>query len=156
MYVSARTDYAMRAMLAVAARHPEIVKAATLAASQDIPPPFLRNILLDLRRAGLLHSLRGADGGYCLTRGPEEVTVGDVLRATNGAITTVRGLSVDAAIYQGVAAGLGEFWGAVHRSVADIVDNVTLADLLGASHEQPSSLAISFCAETRQRRLGSP
>ncbi|MER7471378.1 Rrf2 family transcriptional regulator [Micromonospora sp. NPDC000018] len=66
-------------MLAMAAWHPEIVKTEALA-SQGIPPAFLRNILLDLRRAGLLHSLRGSDGGYHLTRRPQEITVGDVLR----------------------------------------------------------------------------
>ena len=56
MYVSARTDYALRAMLAVTAVHSRLVKAAELAAAQDIPLSFLQGILLDLRRAELLHS----------------------------------------------------------------------------------------------------
>ena len=68
MYVSARTDYAVRAMLAITADHPQLVKAAGLAAAQDIPLSFLHGILLDLRRAGLLHSHRGVDGGYALAR----------------------------------------------------------------------------------------
>ncbi|GAA4735075.1 RrF2 family transcriptional regulator [Phytohabitans rumicis] len=130
MYVSARTDYAVRAMLAVAAHHPELAKAADLAASQDIPYAFLQGILLDLRRAGLLHSLRGADGGYALTRAPQDITVGDVLRATNGAITTVRGLPTAGASYHGVAAGLSEVWLSVHRAIEGIVDSASLADLL--------------------------
>jgi len=66
LYVSARTDYAVRAMLAITAEHPHLVKAAGLAAAQDIPLSFLQGILLDLRRAGLLHSHRGVDGGYSL------------------------------------------------------------------------------------------
>ncbi|RIV37552.1 RrF2 family transcriptional regulator [Micromonospora radicis] len=130
MYVSARSDYAVRAMLAVAQRHPEVVKAAALAASQDIPYSFLQGILLDLRRAGLLHSLRGADGGYALTRDPGQITVGDVLRATGGALTTVRGAPAGVATYHGVAAGLGEVWLSVHRAIEGVVDRASLADLL--------------------------
>ena len=68
MYVSARTDYAVRAMLAITADHPGLVKAAALAAAQDIPLSFLQGILLDLRRAGLLHSHRGGDGGSARAR----------------------------------------------------------------------------------------
>jgi Rrf2 family protein len=68
MYVSARTDYAVRAMLGVASAEPGLVKAASLAAAQEIPLSFLQGILLDLRRAGLLHSHRGLDGGYQLGR----------------------------------------------------------------------------------------
>ncbi|TQJ24959.1 BadM/Rrf2 family transcriptional regulator [Micromonospora sp. A202] len=138
MYVSARSDYALRAMLAVAAaggggdgdRVGELVKAASLAEVQDIPLSFLQGILLDLRRAGLLHSHRGADGGYALTRPPDEITVGDVLRAVGGSLTTVRGLPADRAGYHGVAAGLTDVWLAVHGAIATVVDSTTLADLL--------------------------
>ncbi|MEV2237280.1 Rrf2 family transcriptional regulator [Micromonospora sp. NPDC049891] len=131
MHISARSDYAVRAMLAVAQHHPEVVKAAVLAASQDIPYPFLQGILLDLRRAGLLHSLRGTDGGYALTRAPAEIAVGDVLRATAGALTTVRGAPAEVATYHGVATGLGEVWLSVHRAIEGVVDGTSLADLLG-------------------------
>jgi Rrf2 family protein len=83
VYVSARCDYAVRAMLAVAAAD-GLVKASTLARSQDIPLSFLQGILLDLRRAGLLHSHRGIEGGYALAKPPTEISVGDVLRAMSG------------------------------------------------------------------------
>ncbi|MET7705377.1 Rrf2 family transcriptional regulator [Micromonospora sp. NPDC005413] len=146
MYVSARSDYALRAMLAVAAAGGgggggggdggggdgggELVKAASLAEVQDIPLSFLQGILLDLRRAGLLHSHRGADGGYALTRPPDEITVGDVLRAVGGSLTTVRGLPAERAGYHGVAAGLTDVWLAVHGAIATVVDSTTLANLL--------------------------
>ncbi|MFD6564346.1 RrF2 family transcriptional regulator [Micromonospora profundi] len=142
MYVSARSDYALRAMLAVAAAvhgggdtgsgadGGELVKAASLAEVQGIPLSFLQGILLDLRRAGLLHSHRGADGGYALTRPPEDITVGDVLRAVGGSLTTVRGLPAERAGYHGVAAGLTDVWLAVHGAIATVVDSTTLADLL--------------------------
>ncbi|MFU8871964.1 RrF2 family transcriptional regulator [Micromonospora sp. SL4-19] len=139
MYVSARADYALRAMLAVAdaAGSPgdgeyggELVKAASLADSQDIPLSFLQGILLDLRRAGLLHSHRGTEGGYALTRPSAEISVGDVLRAAGGALTSVRGVPVDRADYHGVASGLRDVWLAVDGAIALVVDRTALADLL--------------------------
>ncbi|MBM0234163.1 Rrf2 family transcriptional regulator [Micromonospora sp. STR1_7] len=135
MYVSARSDYALRAMLAVAAGGGEdgggeLVKAASLAEVQEIPLSFLQGILLDLRRAGLLHSHRGAEGGYALTRPAAEITVGDVLRAVGGSLTTVRGLPAERAGYHGVAAGLTDVWLAVHGAIATVVDSTSLTDLL--------------------------
>lgn len=158
--VSARTDYAMRAMLVLASRHPELVKGAALAASQNIPYPFLSGILLDLRRAELVHSLRGADGGYRLTRRPQEITVGDVLRATAGAITAVRGLPAAATSYQGAAGGLSEVWRSVHRAVEEVVDRASLADLLRGgladNAELQMSPATTRCAPARRRRMETP
>lgn len=130
MYVSARCDYAVRAMLVVAADPDHLVKASTLANAQDIPLAFLQGILLDLRRAGLLHSHRGIVGGYALSRPPEEISVGDVLRAMSGSLTTVRGLPADVATYHGVATGLTDVWLAVHAAIESVVDRTTLADLL--------------------------
>lgn len=141
MYVSARSDYALRAMLAVAATDPVggggLVKAAALAGRQDIPLSFLQGILVDLRRAGLLLSHRGTEGGYTLARPATEISVGDVLRAVGGSLTTVRGLPAERAGYQGAAIGLRDVWLAVHGAVALVVDGTTLADLLGAEHPAP-------------------
>ena len=129
MYVSARTDYAVRAMLAIAADHPHLVKAATLAAVQEIPLSFLQGILLDLRRAGLLHSHRGVDGGYQLARPADQITIGDVVRAVGGALTTVRGLPTATATYHGAATGLRDVWVAVEEAIEGVVDHRTLAEL---------------------------
>lgn len=130
MHVSARADYAIRAMLAIAAAGPRAVRTADLAAEQQLPLSYLHAILLDLRRAGLLHSLRGADGGYVLAQPPRDITVGDVLRATVGALTTVRGRPTDDAGYQGAATGLGDVWRSVDVAISEVVDQATLADLL--------------------------
>ncbi|MEH1100162.1 RrF2 family transcriptional regulator [Micromonospora sp. CPCC 205561] len=136
MYVSARSDYALRAMLAVAAEDPlgggAPVKAGALAGSQDIPLSFLQGILVDLRRAGLLVSHRGTEGGYALARPAVEISVGDVLRAVGGSLATVRGLPAERAGYEGVATGLRDVWLAVHGAISLVVDRTTLADLLGA------------------------
>ncbi|MEV4757749.1 Rrf2 family transcriptional regulator [Micromonospora sp. NPDC049559] len=132
MYVSARGDYAVRAMLAVADSG-ELVKAAALATAQGIPLSFLQGILLDLRRAGLLRSLRGTDGGYRLTRPADEITVGAVLRAVSGSLTTVRGLPVERTAYHGAASGLRDVWRAVESAIEEVVDGISLADLLTGS-----------------------
>ncbi|MEV1331870.1 Rrf2 family transcriptional regulator [Micromonospora costi] len=149
MYVSARSDYALRAMLTVAAGGAvardgvhgpggELVKAASLAHAQGIPRSFLQGILVDLRRAGLLHSHRGTEGGYALTRPADQITVGDVLRAVGGSLTTVRGLPAERAGYHGAAVGLRDVWLAVHGAIALVVDHTTLADLL-ARTERPAA-----------------
>jgi Rrf2 family protein len=129
VYVSARTDYAVRAMVSVAAEQPRLVKASALAAAQDIPLSFLHSILLDLRRAGLLHSQRGVDGGYQLARPAGEITVGDVVRAIGGALTSVRGLPTGTATYHGAATGLRDVWVAVEAAIEGVVDHKTLAEL---------------------------
>ncbi len=129
VYVSARTDYAVRAMISVAAEHPQLVKAAGLAQAQGIPLSFLHSILLDLRRAGLLHSHRGVDGGYQLARPAGAITVGDVVRAIGGALTSIRGLPITTAQYHGAAAGLRDVWVAVEAAIEGVVDHTTLAEL---------------------------
>jgi Rrf2 family protein len=150
MHVSARSDYAVRAMLAIAADAPLLVKASALARAQEIPLTFLHGILLDLRRAGLLHSHRGTDGGYSLTRDAMEITIGDVLRATSGSLTSVRGRPAEHADYQGAATGLRDVWLAVHTAIEDVVDQITLADLLLARRVDQGDLA-RFGAEMSER-----
>ncbi|MEV6811349.1 Rrf2 family transcriptional regulator [Micromonospora sp. NPDC051296] len=132
MYVSARSDYALRAMLTVAAHRGdgELVKAAALAERQQIPLSFLQGILVDLRRADLLVSHRGTEGGYALARRADAISVGDILRAVGGSLTTVRGLPVELAAYHGAASGLRDVWLAVHGAIALVVDRTSLADLL--------------------------
>ena len=94
-------------------------RAAALARGAADAAGFLQGILGDLRRAGLLHSQRGGEGGYALTRPAAEITVGDVVRAVNGSLTTVRGLPAETRGYPAAAAGLREVWLAVHERIAD-------------------------------------
>jgi Rrf2 family protein len=130
VFVSARTEYAVRAMLIIAADDVGVLTAARLAEMQGISHGYLQGILQDLRRAGLLVGHRGSDGGYTLARPPAEISVGDVLRAVNGSITTVRGLPVQHATYDGVATGLGKVWLSVNRAIEEVVDGASVADLL--------------------------
>jgi Rrf2 family protein len=133
VHISARSDYAVRAMLAIAAVAPALVTAPELAARHRIPLGFLHGILAELRRAGLVHSQRGLAGGYTLAREAGEITVGDVLRATTGTLTTVRGLPPDQGEYPGPARPLREVWIATEEAIRDVVDRVSLADVLAGA-----------------------
>jgi Rrf2 family protein len=92
MHVSAKTDYALRALLALAAVEGDgPVKGEALARSQAIPLNFLENILTELRRAGIVSSQRGGDGGYWLARPAADITLAEVIRAVDGPLAEVRG-----------------------------------------------------------------
>ncbi|MEE6260763.1 RrF2 family transcriptional regulator [Plantactinospora sonchi] len=131
MHISARTDYAVRAMLVIADAHPRLVKAAEIATVDRIPASFLTEILMDLRRNGLVLSFRGVEGGHGLARSADEISVGDILRATDGVlVTTVRGRPTVLASYDGPAQGLREVWLSLDRAITEIVDRTTLSDLL--------------------------
>ena len=82
MLFSAKAEYACVAMLELASRHGEQKPArlSDIADKHGIPPRFLVQILLDLKRAGLVGSVRGAAGGYALARAPTEITLFDILR----------------------------------------------------------------------------
>jgi Rrf2 family protein len=128
--ISARGDYAVRAALSLAAAHPALMSAQAIAAEQVMPRKFLEAVLADLRRAGIVRAQRGADGGYTLSRPPRDVTVGAVLRAVDGPLAGVRGLRPEETTYQGAAANLPDLWVAVRAAVRDVVDEVSLAELV--------------------------
>jgi Rrf2 family protein len=133
MRVTARGDYAVRAAVELAAANGETRKVADLASAQNIPARFLENILLALRRAGLVQSRRGADGGFRLTRAPELITVADVLRAVEGPLANVQGTSPEQVDYQGAAASLRDVWVAVRASMRVVLERVTLAEVASGS-----------------------
>jgi Rrf2 family protein len=129
MQISARADYALRALLTLAAGDGGLVKGETLAAAQDLPLRFLENILTDLRRSGLVQSRRGADGGYQLCRPASEISVATVIRATDGPLASVRGRRPEEASYEGAAKHLQDVWIAVRVSLRRVLESVTLADI---------------------------
>jgi Rrf2 family protein len=131
--ISARTDYAVRAMLALAQAQEEgsgPLSVETLAQRQDLPRKFLEAIVADLRGAGLLLSTRGARGGYTLARPASEVSLGDVFRAVDGPLAEVRGLRPHETSYEGVARHLPTVWVAVRASLREVLDGTSLAQAL--------------------------
>ena len=128
--VSAKSDYAVRALLELAVAGEGPVKGERLAQSQEIPLKFLENILIDLRHANIVRSQRGAEGGYWLARPAEQITVGEVIRAVDGPLASVRGEAPEDLTYEGAAEHLRTTWIAVRASLRSVVDEVTLADVV--------------------------
>ena len=135
MRVSAKVDYALRATAELAASPPGPVKGERLASAQQIPLNFLENILLELRRSGIVASQRGADGGYWLAKPAAEVTIADVIRAVEGPIATVRGAKPEDVVYTGAATALREVWIDLRTSMRGVLETTTLADLVERSSE---------------------
>ncbi len=105
------------------------VKAEQISEAQGIPLNFLENILAELRRAGIVESRRGAAGGYLLARPAAEVSLADVIRAVEGPLANVRGLSPDGLEYEGSAKRLRDVWVALRANVRGVLEQVTLADV---------------------------
>jgi Rrf2 family protein len=130
VHISAKSDYAIRALLALAAREPALVKAEVIAREQRLPRKFVEAILADLRRGGLVRTQRGADGGYALARTSEEITLGQVLRAVDGPLAEVRGMRPHETTGEGVSAHLPLVWIALRAAMRQVLDETTLAQVV--------------------------
>jgi len=126
MRLSARADYALRAAIELAASGGGHVTADSLARSQAIPGKFLEAILTQLRRAGLVRSQRGPDGGFWLARPASEISLADIIRAIDGQLVGVRGERPENIGYIGVAEPLQSVWIALRANERAILDEVTL------------------------------
>jgi Rrf2 family protein len=133
--VSAKVDYALRAVIELAAAGEGPVKGERIAQAQEIPLKFLENILGDLRHADIVRSQRGVEGGYWLARPADEIAVAEVVRAVEGPIANVRGVRPEQVEYAGSAERLREVWIAVRANLRAVLEHVTIADL--ASGELP-------------------
>ncbi|WP_426245625.1 RrF2 family transcriptional regulator [Nocardioides sp. LHG3406-4] len=133
MRVSAKSDYALRALIEMAGRTDGLpVSAEELGRRQDIPHGFLQAILADLRRAGVVVSQRGQSGGWRLARPASEVSVADVIRAVDGPLVSVYGLRPEAVEYNESAEVLQHVWIAARRSLRDVFENVSIQQLSDA------------------------
>jgi Rrf2 family protein len=135
--VSAKTDYAIRAALELAAAEDDKpVKGERIATAQAIPLRFLENILMQLRHAGLVESRRGADGGYRLARPPTEVSLADVIRAIDGPLANVSGARPETLGFDGVAEPMRDVWIAVRASLRGVLEHIMLADVVSGTLPQ--------------------
>jgi Rrf2 family protein len=128
--ISAKVDYGIRALVALAAEGGGPVKAEELARAQDIPVHFLENILGDLRRAGVVATQRGQVGGYRLARPPSDITLADVIRPLDGPLAAVRGVRPEAVSYAAPTEHLQHVWVAVRASLRSVLECVTLQDVV--------------------------
>jgi Rrf2 family protein len=128
MRTTAKADYAVRAAVELAAAG-DLLTAEQIAQAQAIPVNFLENILRDLRRAGIVESRRGQQGGYVLARPADELSLADVIRAVEGPLADVRGRAPEALEYPGAAEKLRDVWIALRANVRGVLEQVTLADV---------------------------
>jgi Rrf2 family protein len=131
MRISAKVDYAVRAAIELAAAGGEPIKGEQIAEAQEIPLKFLENILGELKHTGIVASRRGAQGGYWLAKPADKVSLADIVRAVEGPLATVRGQGPESLDYKGEAKPLQNVWIAVRANLRAIMDETTLADLVG-------------------------
>jgi len=133
MRLSARSDYALRAVIELAAAGPGHVTADQLARTQAIPGKFLEAILTQLRRAGLVRSQRGPEGGFWLARPAGDISLADVIRAIDGPLLGVRGERPENLGYTGAAEPLQSVWIALRANERAILEEVTLEHIVTGS-----------------------
>ena len=133
MRVSAKSDYALRALIEMAGREDgRAVSAEELGRLQDIPHGFLQAILADLRRSGVVMSQRGQSGGWRMGRPASEVSVADVIRAVDGPLVSVYGLRPEAVSYNESADVLQHVWIAARSSLREVFEEVSIQQLADA------------------------
>ena len=147
MKLSAKADYAVRAVLVLASddsTRPK--KGESIARAQDLPLKFVENILGELKHAGLVASQRGPEGGYRLAVPPDRITVADVIRVVDGPIAAVAGVRPDEISYPPGAEALPGLWLEARGMLRSVLETVTFADLVKRSQ------AIAAGGERRTRR----
>ena len=146
MRISAKADYAVRAMVELGRAAPSEdspMKKDALAGAQGIPVTFLGNILSELRQNGLVRGRPGSDGGYWLALPSDRIFVADVIRAVEGPLATVRGESPDE-LDEGE---LRRMWIALRSNIREVLEAVSVADLVAG--ELPP--AVSAIADSSRR-----
>lgn len=132
MHISAKSDYALRALIVMARSAEDSdgpLTAEAMATAQEIPQNFLLAILADLRRSGIVRSKRGQGGGWLLGREASQIAVADVIRAVDGPLVSVHGLRPEAVSYRDLAVILQPVWIAARSSLREVLEAVSLADL---------------------------
>jgi len=129
VHIPAKVEYGLRALFTLAeSGTPQT--ADSLAEAQQLPSKFLGSILSDLRRAGIVSSQRGSEGGYRLSRPAGDIALADVMRALDGPLVEVRGLRSEQTNYYGAAAHLQDVWVAVRAALRSVLENVSLQDVV--------------------------
>jgi Rrf2 family protein len=128
--VTAKIDYALRALIELATSTSGRMSRDELAEAQQIPRRYLEAVLLDLRQAGLLIARRGPSGGYELNRPAASITVAEVARAVDGPLALVQGHRPEAVTYTGSSRHLQELWIGLRAAIRSVMETVTVDDLV--------------------------
>jgi Rrf2 family protein len=148
MKLSAKADYAVRAVLVLASHDdPHPLKGELIAASQDLPLKFVENILGELKHAGLVVSQRGPEGGYRLAVPADQITVAEVIRVVDGPLAAVAGVRPEAISYPPGAEALPDVWLQARSQLRSVLENVTFADLVQRSRERAAKVEVTAAGE---------
>ena len=131
MKLSTRARYGIHAMFELAMRYglgPQPLKS--IAESQSIPEQYLEQLIALLRRGGLVESTRGAQGGYMLSKKPEQITMGELMHVLEGPILLADCLSDEKNCERACACPTKVVWQRLSRSIDDVLYSVTLQDML--------------------------
>jgi Rrf2 family protein len=152
MHVTAKADYAIRAVVELADSSQQSPrKVDEVAQAQRIPVSFLENILTQLRSSGVVRSQRGPEGGYWLAQPPEELDLARVIRAVEGPLVGVRGQPPEEIEYVGSAESLKQVWVAVRANLRNVLEHVTVADV-AAGNLPKEVLALTRAEEAWEAR----
>ena len=152
MRISERVDNAVRAMAELAVGDGDPVKAESIATSQDISLKYLLDILRDLKRAELVRSKRGPDGGFTLSRSAGDISLADIFRAIDGPLADVHDESLRGLSYAAPVESLPLVWMAIRGSLRRVLETVSVADLVeGRLPDEVALLADEYRRTTEER-----
>ena len=130
MKVSTKGDYGVRALVELAHHYGEgPVQSAEIAARQEVPEPYLDQLLTTLRRAGFIRSVRGPQGGHALIRSPDEVRLSEVMTALEGSLAPIACVDDPDACTRTGGCVQREVWERVRDATVEILEHVTIGDL---------------------------
>jgi len=137
-----KAKYGIRALCTVASAGPEWLQARVIASRANVPEKFLEAILVDLRRAGFVHSRRGAQGGHALAKPADQIMIGDVIRAIDGALAPVRCASLSD--YRPCSdctdpehCAVRELMKETRAALSGVLDTCSLQQLMERSRDEP-------------------
>jgi Rrf2 family protein len=137
--ISAKADYAIRALVELAADSHQPMTCEAIASAQDIPYRFLKAVVRDLRKAGLVRSQRGCEGGYWIGRDPGTIQLAEVVAAVDGELFTVHGESPSDLGYAAPAQRIPAVWRAIRARTEEILAGITVADLMTDTPGEPAA-----------------
>lgn len=142
MKLSTKGKYALYAMHYLALKTGEGPQPLKSIAEMGIPEQYLEQLLGNLRRAGLLKTVRGAQGGYELSKQPKDITVGDIIEATEGPISLSECVGEQVRCSKSGSCAARMVWEKLTGSINDILQGITLNDMLACNHNEEKEGAI--------------
>ena len=138
MNISTRGRYGLRAVLDLAVNYSERpVTLSAIAARQQLSEGYLEQLMVPMKKAGIIASTRGAQGGYYLAREPQDILVGDVFRALEGPLALVACISEENTerCQRKDICGSAFIWSEIQTAISDVLNKYTVADLIDREYQ---------------------